>query len=353
MKALRFLGPWTIDIGDVPDPPEPVDTEVLIRIRATGICGTDLGIVSGEYDAVKGVILGHEAAGDVVAVGDAVNSVAAGDRVAIDPTYSCGFCRMCRTNRSNHCERKHGTEAGVSRDGTLAEYYLCEERFVHRLQPRLSFAAGTLGEPLSCALTGVARLNLHLAHRVAVVGGGPMGILYAWALSSKGMRGCIVENAAARREALRAVLPEGWALASSLDDVLRHHAPVDVAVDTTGAMTGRLLDIVARGGQVLTIGLSRHLITVDAGAMADCSITLLGSIDSLDNSFAAAVDLLSFGAIPAEQLVTHRITLDNFAQGAALLGCDIAGRRRGPPNGALKVVVEPAQAFGKVQAWCP
>ncbi|MGP9818696.1 zinc-dependent alcohol dehydrogenase [Salinarimonas sp. NSM] len=346
MKAARFLAPWTLALGDVPDPAAPGPGEVMVRVRATGICGTDIGILSGAYAAQAGVVLGHESTGDVVAAGEGVGSVAVGDRVVIDPTFHCGFCRMCRTNRQNHCERKHGTEAGVSRDGTFAELYACDERFVHRLPDGLSYEAGALTEPLGCALTGVARLDLHLGHRVVVVGAGPLGVLYAHALASRGVRGRLVERSDARRALAADVLPAGWRLAASLDEIAAAYAPdptpIDVAVDTTSVMVEPLVALMARGGQVLAIGLRPHAVAIDAGAVADRSLAVLGSIDTLENAFAQALALLASGAVPAEALVTHRLPLSRLPEAVALLGCDIADRRLAPPGAALKVMIDPS-----------
>ncbi|MEF2072549.1 alcohol dehydrogenase catalytic domain-containing protein [Consotaella aegiceratis] len=297
-------------MGEAPEPGLPAPDEVVVEIHATGICGTDIAILSGAYHARTGVVLGHESAGVVARIGSAVASVGVGDRVVIDPTFHCGFCRMCRTNRPNHCERKDGTEAGVSHDGTFAPSYRCAERFVYRIPDDMDFAAAALAEPLSCALTGVACLDVHLAHRTMVVGGGPLGVLYAWALSTRGLSGTVVERSALRRSVLTGVLPPQWRWASTLEDVLAPYpndpTPLDIAVDTSGSLTGRLLSLMARGGQVLTIRLKSHPIEVEAGLVADRSLRLIGSIDSLQNSFAAAVDLIASGRIPTGSIVTHR-----------------------------------------------
>lgn len=129
MLALVYKSAWDVALEERPVPEIKKDNDVLVRIRATGVCGTDLGIISGKYHAVPSTILGHESAGDVIAVGSAVSSLQPGDRVVIDPTYYCGQCEMCRTGRQNHCTHKAVTETGVSADGTFTDYYVTEDRF--------------------------------------------------------------------------------------------------------------------------------------------------------------------------------------------------------------------------------
>lgn len=346
MQGLVYEGPWRVGLADCQELDEPAGSEVLVRIEATGICGTDLGIVMGACDAKVPVVLGHESAGEVVAVGERVESVAAGTRVVIDPTYYCGFCSMCRTDRPNHCERKGQTETGVSRDGTFARYYKTEERFLYPLAPHVSFAAGSLAEPLSCALTGADRLRTRPDMRTLIFGAGPLGILYSFALACKGLAGGLVEISAARRARTAAVIGQGWRLFGSVEEALeetfgRPAAELDVIVDTTGVMVERGLGLLARGGQLLTIGLRRSGCTVDTLRIAERSLSLIGSVDSL-GTFASAMHLIAGGFVPAERMVTHRFALNDYREAFLCLGCDLDQRTYNARAEAIKVVLQPA-----------
>ncbi|WP_426734357.1 zinc-dependent alcohol dehydrogenase [Myxococcus faecalis] len=345
MRALVYSAAWELSLQERAEPAAPVRDEVLVRVRATGICGTDLGIIGGEYAARPGVVLGHESSGEVVAVGPAVRDVQVGDRVVIDPTFFCGQCRLCRSGRQNHCERKGETETGVSADGTMAPLHKTTERFLYTLPAHVGFEEASLTEPLSCAVTGANQLRLRPSLRAVVLGGGPMGVLYAWVLSSLGLTGTLVERAPGRRELCREVVDRRWAVAESLDEVCaryaRDAAPLDVVVDTTGRMAGDVLPKLSRGGQVLLVGLKRHEVPLDVGAIADRSLSVQGSIDSLDGSFATALHLIGSGVIPARRLVSHQLPLTRFREGLALVGCDVDARRQGAPAGALKVVLQP------------
>nr|WP_243464886.1 alcohol dehydrogenase catalytic domain-containing protein [Photorhabdus temperata] len=113
MKALKFNQVWDVQIRDV-EPLHCVESDdVVVDIAVCGVCGTDVGIITGSYPvAIPGTTLGHETTGVVTQIGRSVTRFNVGDRVVINPTYSCGHCRMCQTGSPNHCEKKLGTEAG-------------------------------------------------------------------------------------------------------------------------------------------------------------------------------------------------------------------------------------------------
>lgn len=345
MQALVYEAPWRVDLAHKEPPADLAANEVLVRIESTGVCGTDIGIVSGVYDAVPGVTLGHESSGVVAKVGDNVRTVTPGDRVVIDPTYFCGYCRLCRTGRSNHCEHKFGTETGVSQDGTFAPYYKTTERFLHTLADDVSFDAATLTEPLSCALTGVDQLRTRSDLRAVVLGAGPMGILYTHALATKGVSGVVIDLSAARRDLAEGVVAAHWRCGgATLEEAARQVAPgdgkLDLVVDTTGVLASQALPYLARGGQFLAVGLRPHVSSVDMRRIADESLSILGSIDSL-GTFGAAAHLINSHVIPADAIVTNRLPLSEFRQAFHLLGYDINAQQGGHHAQSIKVVLRP------------
>ncbi|EPJ34553.1 putative D-xylulose reductase A [Streptomyces afghaniensis 772] len=211
MRALKYHGAWNVALEEVPDLRATGPDDVVVDIRFCGICGTDLGIVSGSYPiAVPGVTLGHEATGVVAECGPAVTNVKVGDRVVINPTPYCGQCRMCRTQRINHCVNKMGTESGVSYDGAFADRFLTTSRFVHVLPDHVSLQAAALTEPLSCVLSGVRKIQPpSMAAYTYVFGAGPLGLLYAWALSLKGLAPAVIETSPERLSFAQDRLPDG------------------------------------------------------------------------------------------------------------------------------------------------
>jgi threonine dehydrogenase-like Zn-dependent dehydrogenase len=318
-------------------------TQVIVEIMATGICGTDVGIVSGRYHAMPGVILGHESTGVVVDVGSAVTSVRVGDRVVINPTYSCGQCRMCLTGRANHCVHKSSTESGVSSDGTFARWFLTEERMLHILKPHVSYEEATLTEPLSCCFTGVEQLRLFPEMRTVVVGGGPMGVLYAWSLARLGVKGVLCELSDPRRLESRLKLPSGWGCTATLQDAVDIAGSgenlVDLIVDTTGAILPNGLSYLARGGEMLLVGLKSGSATIDPFLIADRSWRIVGSIDTLNGSFERALAAITDGSIPCGTFISHRFPLNEYREAFRLLGCDIESQGLSQPARALKILL--------------
>jgi threonine dehydrogenase-like Zn-dependent dehydrogenase len=350
MKALKYRGPWDVAVEDVPDLHVTGPDDVVVDIAYTGICGTDLGVVSGSYPvAVPGVTLGHESTGIVAETGAEVTGLAVGDRVVINPTPYCGTCRMCRTQRINHCVNKHGTESGISYDGTYADRYRTTSRFVHVVPEHISLRAAALTEPLTCVLSGVRKIRpTSLTAYTYVFGAGPLGLLYAWALSWKGLSPVLVETSPARLSFANKVLPEGIRAYGSLEEARREHfgdpaAPLDIVVDTTSGLLEELYEELACGGIFMSIGLKSRKVSLDAMHLADRSLTVIGSIDSLHGSFEEAFHMIVSGRLPAERLVSHVVPLADYRSGFAALGCDIDGRiLKGADTESCKVLIASA-----------
>ncbi|WP_075180396.1 zinc-binding dehydrogenase [Pantoea sp. 1.19] len=337
MKALKFQAVWDIAPVEVPALACIEPDDVVVAIAVCGLCGTDVGIITGDYPvAVPGTTLGHESTGTVLATGSGVSRFKPGDRVVINPTYSCGTCRMCQIGNMNHCEQKHGTEAGVSYDGTFADQYRTKESALLALDDHVSFEAGALTEPLSCTLTGVDKLAItHGALRAAVIGAGPMGLLYLWCLHLRGVTAFMVEKNPHRLAFARGVLPEGCrlyedftlAMASEYGD---SREQLDLCVDTTGYLCETVFARLAPGGKLLNVALKDATAKLDVLKIADKSLSIIGSIDSLNNSFARAYALIRDGQIPAEKLVSHAFPFEDYRQAFATVGCDIDGKTTRP-----------------------
>jgi len=330
MKALKYNGTWDISIQEVEDLHVVESNDVVVEIKYCGICGTDIGIVSGSYPiAVKGVTIGHEASGIVKKIGSEVSNVKVGDRVSINPTYHCGKCRMCKTHRINHCEQKFGTESGVSYDGAFADFFRTKSEYVYKIPDDISLKEVTLIEPLSCVISGVRKINITATNIYAYVfGAGPMGILYTWALTLKGVIPVVIEKSDARYEYAKICLPQSVNIFKSLEEARAsftdiENAPIDLVVDTTSVLLEEIYPHMACGGTYMSIGLKEKYMKLNVMELADKSLSVVGSIDSLDGSFQEAFDIITKKLIPADKIISHVFPLSDYKKAFATIGCDI------------------------------
>lgn len=337
MQALKFHGPWKASIVHTPELYCEEADDIVVNVQFCGICGTDIGILTGDYAVARpGVTLGHEASGVIESIGPAVCDFSVGDRVVINPTYACRQCRPCHIGNENHCSQKDGTEAGVSYDGAFATRYRAKGQFLRKLDDHVTFQEATLTEPLSCTLTGVDKLNIkNNAIRAVIIGAGPMGALYAWSLNYIGVSVVVIENNAHRLDYAKNILPGsariftdfGEAMAKLYADDDRE---VDVVVDTSGAMTEIALLYLSAGGKLLTVALKEIRATISTMHIADKSLSIIGSIDSLNNSFERAYCAIRDKHIPVDRMISHTFPMTAYKSAFSLLGCDLGEAKSTP-----------------------
>ncbi|MBF0693131.1 alcohol dehydrogenase catalytic domain-containing protein [Providencia alcalifaciens] len=330
MRSLKFFGPWNVAVTETEDLTCLAEDDVIIDIAVCGICGTDIGIISGDYSAaLTGTTLGHEASGVVTKIGTGVTQLKLGDRVVVNPTYSCNKCRMCLTGNSNHCEMKVGTEAGVSYDGAFADQYRAKEAFLRKVDDKVTLQAASLTEPLSCTITGVDKLGItHTNIRAVVIGAGTMGMLYLWVLYQRGIRAFLVEKDHFRYQFSQQNSPPNTPIYKDFVEALEQeygveNRQIDLVVDTTGQLTELAFKYLAPGGKILNIALKDKVASFDIMKIADKSLSIIGSIDSLNNSFERAYIMIRDGEIPVEKLISHQFDLDDYLKAFKIVGCDI------------------------------
>jgi 2-desacetyl-2-hydroxyethyl bacteriochlorophyllide A dehydrogenase len=315
MKALSIVEPGKSRVETV-DRPQPEDDEVLIRVSCCGICGTDVHILQGEYIGSYPITPGHEFSGTVEAVGPEVTTLGPGDRVAVEPNLSCGRCEACLTNRQNFCEHWQGI--GVTLPGGMAEYAVAPESAVFDIGD-LPYEVAAFMEPLSCVLHGVSKLTIAPGARVAVIGAGPIGIQLVRVLRTLGAGSVVVVD---RNEDRLNVAREDGAAAAHADVRELPSDRFDVVVEATGvpALVPAALDAVRSGGEVLLFGVSPQGRTaeVEPFTVFRKGLSIHGSYTSLRNSFQA-LELLATGRVRVEDLISHRLSLDQFEHGVSLM----------------------------------
>lgn len=197
MKALQFHGPHDLRLEDVPQP-TPQPGEIRIRPVAVGICGTDLHILDGTFGSRPPVVLGHEVAGRVEAVGKGVRNAREGDLVTVEPHRYCGVCRDCRLGREHLCLDKEAF--GVHLNGGMAEFQVIPERIAYRLPDDMDPKIGALAEPLSCCVHAMDRLAPRSGTSIVIFGAGPAGLILVALSRLAGLTPIVVvEPDAARR----------------------------------------------------------------------------------------------------------------------------------------------------------
>jgi D-arabinitol dehydrogenase (NADP+) len=315
VKAAVILQPKQIETQAL-TVPEPGPGELLVRVMASGICGTDVHIFRGEYMGSYPIIPGHEFAGVVERVGSAITRFKVGDRVAIEPNLPCDNSVNCLNNRHNFC--LNWQAVGVTRPGGMEQYVSVPEKAVFDIGD-LPFEQGAFMEPLSCVLHGLERLDLQTAARVALLGAGPIGLLLLQGLRLNGACEVVVVDKNPDRAALAQSMGANRSL-TGLDELERD--AYDAVVDATGAVAvmGRTLDFVRQGGKILLFGVppAGQKMTVEAFPIFRKGLTILSSFTSLRNSYQA-LGLLKSRRIIVDGLISHRLPLEQLQRGIELI----------------------------------
>jgi L-iditol 2-dehydrogenase len=317
--------------------PEVRPHTVLLRVAASGICGTDPHILHGMYPANLPLIPGHEYAGVVESVGDGVDGFAPGDHVAVDPNILCGVCDFCRRGKVHLC--KNLVALGVNIPGGFAEFCVVPVSQAFKIPKSLPLAHAALAEPVACCLRGVDLAGITSGDRVVIFGAGPMGAIILQLARMQGASQVIMIDPQEGRRKRAEALGAAWVIDPAKEPVvaaIRGQCPdgAEVVFDCSGNVVAvrQTLDVVMRGGTVMLYGVCHkdHNIEINPFWVNDNEITIRGSYNN-PNTMARALDLLASGRLDAGAVVTDRYPLEKGIE---------AFRATGGDN-CLKVVVEP------------
>lgn len=350
MKAARWHGRRDIRVEDVPEPPAPPPGQVKVRVSWCGICGSDLHeyvagpvLISTAPHALTGqgapVTLGHELAGTVVEVGEGVDNVAVGNRVAADAAWRCGTCFWCRRGEYNLCQR--GAGLGIHSDGGFARYFNAPAYMLHVLPPTISDEAGALIEPLAVGVHAIRRSGLQVGDSIAIVGAGPVGQCVLQAARAAGAGAIyVVEPAPARQELARKLGATEVLDPTRVDagrEIFKRTGRIgaDVAIECIGnpKTAAAAVGIARRGGTVVIAGVFEEPAELDLNRLVVYERTLIGTL-GYAGEFPTVIALLADGRLQAEPLISHRIGLDEVVSG----GFDAILADR---SDKLKVLVRP------------
>jgi 2-desacetyl-2-hydroxyethyl bacteriochlorophyllide A dehydrogenase len=313
MKAAQLLGTGKMEIREVPKP-SPRDGEVLIRVREVGICGSDFSKYQGHNGGILPVIPGHEAVGEIAALGSGVNDIRIGERVALQPSLACGTCSTCLNGWDNICPNK--IRLGVDRDGAFAEYVTAPRRVVWTLPDDLSFRDAVLTEPLAVVVHGTKKLPPTAEDRVLAYGTGTLGLFFLQMASLAGAHMTALNTSKPRLEAARQFGADTF----SSWERLEAESPrgFTAVYETTGhpAALSQIVTWCAPGARILLVGLSSHDSSVPTAAIARKELLIQGTI-VYRNEFSEAIQLLRSGRIRTDLFITHRYPLEKLPEALA------------------------------------
>lgn len=336
MKAAVYEGANDIRVKEVPEP-EIGPTDVLVRPKYVGICGTDLS--AWEYGMYEGgLIMGHEFTAEVVDIGKNVNRWKKGDRVVPNSLIPCGKCSFCAKNRHSLCEDMQ--MVGISMDGGLAEFAALPEVVLHELPDSIDYKTGVFIEPLSIVVRGFKRASFESGNTVLVLGTGPIGLLSLQLSRLKGASAIYASeiklgrlSMAEKADIEAAINPKKESLPLRIE-ALTVGMGVDLVVECTGASepTAEAFQLVKRGGTILILGISEEPVEVDfmTGVLneLDVQFSYLGYAE-----FPEAIRLIASREIDPSPYVSRIIPLERVVE-------DGFEALTSPDSNEVKVLVE-------------
>jgi L-iditol 2-dehydrogenase len=323
LRALVKYAPGfgNVEMRDVDEPAVGPD-EVLIEVKAAGICGSDVKHYEGVTNIPTPVILGHEFSGEIVEVGPEVKHLFEGERVVSETSYStCGVCANCLGGDYHLCAHREGL--GSRHDGVFAELVAVPGRIVHKIPGGMSYEDAALVQPCADICNAVIRkADITPGDHVAVLGPGPMGLLTTQVAKASGA-GAVTQTG--RRGVRLSIASEVGAdnvIAFDEEDVVQRALDytggvgADVVFEASGSpdALAQALDIAKRKGQVILIASPRDPVKIDFRKILGKPLTLKGSIMSKWIDYETAMRLMSSGVVRAGPIVTHRLPLEEWGK---------------------------------------
>jgi 2-desacetyl-2-hydroxyethyl bacteriochlorophyllide A dehydrogenase len=320
MQAAVLHGPRDVRV-ESRAMPSAGPGEAVVQVAASGLCGTDYRIWSGDRPVGYPLVMGHEFIGRIVAVGDGVTNVEPGQKVAVEPNYSCGHCALCREGNRNLCLSR--TAIGIDVDGGFAEQARLPARCCWPAPAAIEDDQLMLAEPLGVVVRAVGRGDARRGERAVVLGVGTLGLLAIQVLKSKGLEVLAVGRTDRREGLARELGADEFATTSSgrAPEISRRFSGregVDLLVETagTGVAIEQAVELVRPGGRLVLTGLPHEPSTMSFFGVVRRELTIIGSM-IYQQEFPEAVRLLSAGVVKVDRLVTHRFPLDRIQEAFA------------------------------------
>jgi L-iditol 2-dehydrogenase len=325
MRALvkTATGPGGLELRELPQP-MPERGQVLLAVRAAALCGTDVHIAHGKMPVRPPLVLGHELAGVVAAVGPDVEGIAVGERVTTETDASfCGECAHCRAGNQYRCPKR--TAIGTTSPGGLADFVAVPAGGIHPLPAGMDFAAGSLSEPLAVAVHAVVERGVvEPGEEVVVIGPGTVGLLAAQVavavgatvtvagLARHGARFRLARELGIHRTADLGLATDRDAIAGGRDGL-----GVDVVIECSGApdAVASGLRLLRKGGRLVLVAFTPGvMVPVDLDLVVQRELSIVASRGKRPSCFAIALDLMSTGRVRPRPLISHRFPLGRWPE---------------------------------------
>jgi len=320
MKAAVLEGPERITVRDVPKP-KPGKSEVLIKVRCCGICGSDLDIYRISFGEGVKRIMGHEFSGDIVELGPEVEGWEVGDRVVVEPSIVCWECYWCRRHQYNLCPSLGFT--GIVIDGGFAEFVKVPAYQLHRLPKEVTYEQGAVVEPLAVALHGVRLSGLKAGDTIAVFGCGPIGLLTIMWARAGGADKIYATDIAESRIAAAEKLADAVINPKEVDPVIQiteltDGIGPDIVFECSGSAAAEVqaLNLVRRGGQIVILGVPHEEAKVNFMPFVTKEIGIKGGLAYASllgrGEFTSCINFLKSKRINISPVVSAKIALEDI-----------------------------------------
>jgi len=311
MKAITYQSLGEIQLTELADP-EAGANEVVVKVRASGICHTDIDILYGRYGSSKfPIVPGHEYAGEIIATGDKVTQFSKGQRVVVDPNYHCGECRACKKGLTNLCDKLGAY--GVTQHGGFAEFSVVHQDNIFPISD-MPYSIAALAEPVGCVLNGLDAIDTNACENALIFGVGPIGMLMALSLRTKGVNDITMADI----DESRLELADSFglkAIAAGSNDIVALEKSIDLVADCTGVpkVAEKLINYAANGGNVLFFGVCPpgETIAVSPHDVFRRQIRIAGT-HSLNHNIPEALKTIDGIGPEVERLISHRVELNEI-----------------------------------------
>jgi L-iditol 2-dehydrogenase len=331
-----WYGGKDIRIENVPLP-KIKDDEVLVKVKAVSICGSDLHAYRGvSKRRIPPLVMGHEFSGEIVEVGKKVKNLSMGERVVVEPIVSCGTCRLCRLGRNNICENLQ--LVGLHLSGAFSEYVSVPAKKCYTLPKTVSFEEASLVEPLAVAVHAVHLASLEKNVAIAIIGSGAIGLMILQVAKNRGIRKIVVLDTLDYRLALAQKLGATTIINVKKEDPVTEvlaHGGANTVFEAVGHQktVQQALSMVKKGGKVVIIGMLEATMELGMLDVTVKEIEIRGSYGYTSNDFKQALILIAKGKVKVKPLITHVLPLHDIAKGFDILS-------KGTEN-VIKVVLKP------------